>query len=266
MTPSIKQSWPYVTLALVTYLVFLISEVPAAWVGQAVSRASQGKARLLGASGSIWNGSGTLVFNPGTGSAIQDRIQWNLQPFWLMTGQVRAAILAEGDIAVKGQLALGFYSLRAIEFSAEMPASHAQVFFAPAMLVSPTGKITLSAADVSIGKSGFDGELRLTWTDAGSKLGAAGNLGDYQMVATGKNGPAGIRVETTRGDLGVTAQGSWQLQSDGTLTLDGEIVPGNREPALAPLLAAANIAKSGNRYPWRVNYRVPLPSMLTGRN
>jgi len=266
MTPALRQMWPYLILAIVAYVLFLIVDAPAAWISEAVARGSGNRARLLGAHGSVWNGSGTLVFNPGSGSAIQTRTQWHLQPFWLFAGQVRATVRAEGDVSVNSQIAIGYQSLRAIDLAAEIPATHAQAFYTPAMLISPTGKIAISAANVSVGKSGFNGELMLKWTDAGSKLGAATNLGDYTIIVTGSGGPADVRVETVRGDFRVNARGNWQLQADGLLNLDGEIIPGSREAAFGPLLAAANIRKSGDRYPLRVSNRVPLPAFLTGQH
>jgi len=252
----------YIAAGLVLYLLFLVVTLPAAWVGELLTRFTHGQARLLGSQGSLWRGSGLLVFSPAGGMALQNRVHWNVAPLWLVTGQLRTEIRSEGDVTLQTMLTVGYRHLRLQQLTGEFTASQIQAFYPPAMLVSPTGQIKIAADDVSLGKSGFHGEMRMTWTGAGSKLGAAGELGDYLLVANGENGAANLRVETLRGDIRVDARGAWQAQGDGTLSLDGSLMPGSRESAIGAMLAALNARKEGDHYPLRINTRLPLPAFL----
>lgn len=257
--------WARLTAAgIVLYLVFLVATLPAAWVGELLVRVTHGQARLLHPQGSFWQGSGTLALNQAGGAALQNRILWNFQPLWLLAGRLRAEVRSEGDITAQAIVSAGYRSVRIQDLSGELAASHVQAFYAPAMLISPTGRIQISAGDVGLGKSGFSGEARLTWTGAGSKLGNSGEIGDYLLVASGENGAAALRVETLRGEIRVDARGSWQAQTDGTLTLEGSLAAGSREATLAPLLAMLNTRKQGDRYPLRFHTRLPLPAILGG--
>lgn len=250
-------SWPRLAAAgIAFYLVFLVVTLPAAWVDELLSRATRGQARLLGTQGNFWQGSGTMVFNAAGGTALQNRVHWNIRPFWLLIGKLRADIKSEGDITLQAIVTAGYRQLRLQDLAGEFAASHAQAFYPPAMLVSPTGQIKVAGNDVELGHSGFSGELRLTWTGAGSKLGAAGELGDYALIATGQNGTAQLRIETLRGDVRIDARGAWQANTDGALTLDGTLLAGSREAMLAPLLAALNVRKDGDRYPLRLQGRI----------
>lgn len=245
------------------YLVLLIATLPAGWAGALLTRVSQGQLRLQDPQGSLWQGSGTIAIQR-AGAQLQNRVHWNLQPLWLLTGQLRAAVKSEGDIALQAIVSFGYHRLRVQDLNGEFAASHAQAFYAPAMLLSPTGQIKVNASEFDLGKAGFNGEARLTWSSAGSKLGGAGEIGDYLLVASGQNGAAALRIETLRGDIRIDARGNWQANADGSLTLEGTLIPGNREAMLGPLMSALNARKDGDRYPIHLNTRLPLPAILGG--
>jgi len=264
MNDGFRRWVPYITIGFVAYILFLIATAPAVWVGELLNRVSTGKARLLAAKGTIWNGSGTVVINSAGGSSVQQNLKWRIEPIWLITGRLQADVESDGDISLRGEVAIGYHQLRFARLSGEFSASHAQAFYPPAIIVSPTGKLQFRADDMVIGRTGFEGELQVIWKEAGSKLGSATNLGDYQLTAKGQNGAAALRIETLRGDLTLTAKGNWQVVPDGQLALDGELVAGDRESTLGPVLAAMNLRKEGNRYPIRMAQRLLLPPILGG--
>jgi len=253
----------FIVTGLALYLVFLVSTIPAAWVGELLTRSTLGKARLLGSRGSLWNGSGTLVFSSTGGMALQNTLHWSINPLWLAAGKLRAELKSIGDMNLQATVTAGYRHLRLQNLNGEFAASHAQAIYPPAMLISPTGQIKMTGSDLALGKSGFDGELRLTWTAAGSKIGAAGELGDYLLVANGQNGAAALRVETLRGDVRIDARGLWQAGADGALTLDGTLDAGSRESTFGPMLSMMNARKEGNRH--RIHFQGKFPTWYPGK-
>jgi len=83
-------------------------------------------------------------------------------------------------------------------------------------------------------------------------------IGDYRLVVNGRGATAELRIETLRGDVGVTAQGEWQARGEGLVRLTGNIAPGNREPTLRPLLAMLNAQNNNGQYSWTLNSRLSL--------
>jgi general secretion pathway protein N len=74
---------------------------PAAWLGSALSLASQGRVVLNEPSGTVWNGSGQLVLSGGAGSrdatTLPGRIQWRLKP----TAALKLHALVDADCCTK---------------------------------------------------------------------------------------------------------------------------------------------------------------------
>ena len=73
----------------------------------------------------------------------------------------------------------------------------------------------------------------------------------------GRGPTAELRIETLRGDVGVTAQGEWQTQGEGLVRLTGNVTPGSREQSLRPLLTMLNVQNNNGQYSWTLNNRFP---------
>jgi hypothetical protein len=256
--------WQLAVTGVLLYVLFLAITLPAYWLSDLVIRASRGMLRLEATQGSVWDGSGNLVVRHSGPAALTSRIHWNFQPLALFTGRLQVELQARGDLAVKGQVALGYHTLHLGNIEAELPATLIQAFYTPAALLSPTGTLRASAAELELGRSGLAGEGKLTWLGAGGKFGGIGEIGDYQLVVSGQNGPANLRLETLRGDLRLDARGSWQLNTDGLLQLDGTLTAGPREAMLAPLLTMLNARKEGDRHAFQISTRLAPPAFLGG--
>jgi general secretion pathway protein N len=188
-------------------------------------------------------------------AALTSRIHWNFQPLALFTGRLQIDLQARGDLALQGQVAVGYRSIRFGNMQAELPATLIQAFYTPAALLSPTGTLRVSAAELELGGSGLAGEGKLVWLGAGGKFGGIGEVGDYRLVVNGRGPTAELRIDTLRGDIAVTAQGEWQAQGEGLLRLTGNITPGSREQTLRPLLAMLNAQNNNGQYSWSLNSR-----------
>jgi hypothetical protein len=263
--PWQSAAWTLTGLGL--FIGFLVATLPAHWLGELMARATQGQWRLQATSGTVWNGSGTLSIRAGGPDAFVTRLNWRLQPWWLVTGKLRAELQSQDAGDLHAELALGYRSLRIQNAAAELPASLAAVIYAPAALFSPTGTLRFSTNDFAIDSSGMSGEAQLRWLGAGGRLGGAAEIGDYLLVVTGQPGGTAFRVDTLRGDIRVDLQGRWQAMGDGAFTLTGAVTAsGPREATLAPALAMLNARREGDRQVFQYNARLPWPTWLGGKS
>jgi hypothetical protein len=240
-------------LGLVLYLIFLIVTVPAYWLGEGLLRLTAGRILLQHATGSLWHGTGVLQ-----AGAHGVTIEWNVQPAMLLMGKIRIGLRSRSDSSVRSTLTVGYRQIGLHDTEAELPAAIVAAFYPPAAFIAPTGKLRFSTSETEIGSQGMTGEARLSWVGAGGKLGGVGEVGDYQLTATGENGVARLRLETLRGDIKITGNGQWQAAGDGSVKLDGTLVPGSRDAMMAPLLPLLNARRNGDQYTFSYTGRLVL--------
>ncbi len=243
MNMSTRRGLGIALLGLVLYLIFLIVTVPAYWLGEGLLRLTAGRLQLQHATGSLWHGTGVLQ-----AGAHGVTIEWNVQPAMLLMGKLRIRLHSRNDSSIQSTLTIGYRLLGLHDTEAELPAAVVATLYPPAAFIAPTGKLRFSSAETEIGSQGMTGEARLSWVGAGGKLGGVGEVGDYQLTATGENGVARLRLETLRGDINITGSGQWQAAGDGSIQLDGTLVPGPREAMMAPLLPLLNAQRNGDQY------------------
>ena len=87
----------YLGAVLCGYALFLLITLPAYWVDWLVSRASHNAVRIQQPEGTLWGGSGNLVFQSVGQERMQTRIEWSIQPLWLFTGKLQARLSSRDD-------------------------------------------------------------------------------------------------------------------------------------------------------------------------
>jgi hypothetical protein len=153
-----------------------------------------------------------------------------------------------------------YLSIQAVD--ATVPASVAAVFHPAVTLVAPTGRLHIASEQATLTPAGLEGTMQLTWLGAGAGMSGLSELGDYRLAVNGRGADTELRVETLRGDVGVTAQGAWRAQGEGLVQLTGSVAPGSREQALRPLLAMINAQNNNGRYNWTLNSRFSLAQLF----
>jgi len=250
---SVRQGLGMALLGLLSYLLFLVTAVPAYWLNSALMRNTNGSLQLLNTAGTIWSGSGTLA----TG-AFNIRVAWEIQPLWLLLGKARIRISSLDPSPLRTTLSVGYHQLVLEETEADLPASAITALYPPAGFFSPTGTVHLSTAAFEFKPQKVTGEVQMRWLGAGGRLGGAGELGDYQLTATGKNGAVQLRLQTLRGDVQVSGNGQWLPAADGSIRLDGTLNPGSREAQISPILPLINGRREGDHYAFTYVGRLAL--------
>lgn len=254
----------YLGAVLCGYALFLLITLPAYWADWLVSRASHNAVRIQQPEGTLWSGSGDLLVQGPSQERMQTRIAWSIQPLWLFTGKLQAR-LGSRDAAtpLNATLRIGYHHASISDVDAAVPVSVLSAFIPAIDLVAPSGRLHITTPQATLTPAGLEGSMQLTWLGAGARMGGLSEIGDYRLVVNGRGPTAELRIDTLRGDVGVTAQGEWQAQGEGLLRLTGNITPGSREQTLRPLLTMLNAQNNNGQYIWTLNSRFS-PAKLFG--
>jgi len=258
MSTNRSRGLAYLGAVLCGYALFLLITLPAYWADWLVSSASHNAVRIQQPEGTLWGGSGNLVVQSVGQERMQTRIAWSIQPLWLFTGKLQARLSSrDAGSPLNATLRIGYRHLSISDVDAAVPVSVLSAFNPAVDLVAPSGRLQITAQQATLTPAGLDGGIQLTWLGAGARMGGLNEVGDYRLVVNGRGPTAELRIETLRGDVGLTAQGEWQTQGEGLLRLNGNVTPGNREQNLRPLLTMLNIQNNNGQYNWTLINRFP---------
>jgi hypothetical protein len=253
-----KRGWLYAVFGLVFYLLFLIIEMPAAWFAWGLNRYTQGSVRLDPIAGSLWGGSGRLViYYPKTTPHDFGQAEWGVNPLWLLTGRVQLSLQTSNqDRQIKIKLGISRNGFMLKDTDIAVPASFVAQLYAPLSLISPQGKVRISASELIIAPEKVEGVAALEWLNAGSSLSSVQPFGDYRLDITGADKNANLKLTTLRGDLELTGQGRWQ-PANGQFQLAGTALPRERAAELKSLLDLFGNDQGAGRRAWTLNVNFP---------
>lgn len=246
----------YVAAGLCGYALFLLITLPAYWADWLASRASHNAVRIQQPEGTLWGGRGNLVIQSAGQEQMQTRIVWELQTLRLFTGKLQVRLRSlDNNPALNATIRAGYHHLSIHDVEATLPVSVLSAFNPAIDLVAPSGRLQITAQQATLTPAGLEGAVQLTWLGAGARMGGLSEAGDYRLAVNGRGATAELRIETLRGDIGVTAQGEWQTQGEGLVRLTGNVTPGSREQSLRPLLTMLNVQNNNGQYSWTLNSR-----------
>lgn len=225
----------FAILGAIAYLVFLAANVPAAWLGYALERASGGAVALGDPRGTVWKGQGALAVRSGNAYRSLAEIEWRCNPLGLLAGRLNLSLSGSAPGAsLRAGLSLGLRSLRLQNVEASAPAALLEAAVPAAALVKPEGRLRILAESFEIGPASVLGAATVEWSEAG--LSGVARVGDYRLQITGSGERAAIRLATLRGELRVNGDGEWRAAQPRVVQLRGvaEISPARQD--LEPLL------------------------------
>ena len=208
---SSKLSYAAIFTAFV--LTAAVIQWPAAWLQGWVEQASDGRWKLSGAEGTIWNGSASLLLtensgNRGRGSSrVFQNISWKLRGNELWNGRlVFETSLEQGNVLI---------TLNATEWSmekldAQLPASAlAGLTSGPMGRYGWTGLLQARSAVFKCSLQGRDctGEVELLWKDAGVTEVPGPVLGSYRIRIVGEGPSVHFDLTTLEGRLQLAGKG-----------------------------------------------------------
>lgn len=214
---------PWLAVALLSCGITLVAMMPAAWIAPQFAKATQGHVNLIDPSGSLWNGSATLMLAAGSdataGTLLPGRIEWHTA-FWpLFAGRVsmrmrhtrampepvtveaspRSAMLSSGDIAVPAALLTGLG--------------------APFNTLDLHGAVDLAWSDWRVINGHSFGTMTVTLVDVTSRVSQVKPLGSYRVVFQAQGASSTIDLSTLKGPLMLSGHGTL---SGGATAFHGE--------------------------------------------
>jgi general secretion pathway protein N len=244
-----------VILGIVAYLVFLLANLPAAWFGFALERASRGALALGEPAGTVWKGRGLLALRSGGAFRGIADVEWRCNPLSLFTGRLNVALSGVApETRLRAGVSLGARSVRFQNVEANAPAALLEPVVPAAAFAKPDGRLRVLADSVEIGGAGVVGAATVEWTEAG--VSGLPRLGDYRLQITGSGERAAVKLATLRGDLRLTGEGEWRAAQPRIVQLRGVAQASAERKDLEPLLQMLGIAGAGISRPFA--WTVPI--------
>jgi hypothetical protein len=245
---------PGVRLALLgagAYLVFLLANIPAAWIGFALERSSGGALALGDPRGTVWSGGGVLASRSGGAYRGIVDMEWRCNPLWVFAGRLKIALSGAGREArlrASVNLAAGKATLSDVE--ANVPAAIVEFAFPVAAFAKPEGQLRVKADSVEWGEASVRGAATVEWIDAGLAGLQAPRLGDYRLQITASGDRADLRLSTLRGDLRLSGGGEWRAAQPRTIQFRGTAEASAERRDLEPFLRVIGVRGVGTSQPF----------------
>lgn len=213
-------------------LLALIIQLPAQWLAAGLSSVTHSQVQIQEARGTLWQGSGKLVFTGGEGSrdalALPGRLQWQLGLSLFDTGrpQLHLDLHAPCCMSTPSRLHIGLaqgfkgLQLTVDDHQSRWPADLLSGLGAPWNTMQPEGHLLLETQQLHIFFSQqpiqLQGLLQLTGQNISSKLSTLRPMGTYQIKLSAELASAStpssprLSLATLSGSLLLSGQGQWQ--------------------------------------------------------
>jgi len=226
----IQSTWSWALVGTVLGAVWaLLVHLPAQWLAQVVSQATQQQVQIQEAQGSVWQGSGKLVLTGGQGSrdalALPGRIQWHTAlafhgfqwPQIVFNLNAACCMTQRAQLSLQVGERLGVWQLQVNDHRSQWPAHLLSGLGAPWNTLQPEGNLVLETKQLQVqfqtAKTWLQGGLTLTAENMSSKLSTLQPMGTYQIQLGGSASPQlmpSLTLSTQSGSLLLSGQGQWQ--------------------------------------------------------
>jgi general secretion pathway protein N len=215
--------WILMGLAgLVAALGTAVATAPARFVDLVLDRGTLGRVRLAESGGTVWNGSGRLVFaDLGSGDAqrlstagvaVPGRIAWSVQPWPLLAGLVDAAIAVDGmpqPVRLQGS----FAELRVGPGALSLPSVDLSRLGSPWNSIRPSGALAVRWDALTVRGGQLNGRATIELRDAASAMTPVRPLGSYRVDINGLGSRAELKLQTLTGPLRLSGAGTWEARA-----------------------------------------------------
>lgn len=194
----------HVSLALLFAGVFffsLLALAPSSLMSRMLEHLSGGQLMLASTQGSLWQGSGILLFRNGPDAHSLGACHWQLQPW-------RTAIQLQADghepMHLRYRPLLARVDIDRLRL--DLPASLLEVAVPQLHPYRLQGDLQAAAEHLELDVRGMHGRLTVDWLHAASGLTPIAPLGDYRIIVQGDDGTMEASLNTLSGKLQLQAR------------------------------------------------------------
>ena len=245
------RGWLVIGAGAILLVAALAIKAPANLLDRRVADLTDGRIRVVAATGTLWNGSGELVLLP-DGARIP--IAWRLEPMPLLRGGLAGSLTA-GDATRPATFTVEREDFIVHDFAIALPAASVlRTAGVPDALTNAGGTLVLDVADLARRGDRLEARADLKWTDAALPApltGARIALGDVRVAAAGSGSEIPATLANSGGEVDVA--GTLVFSTRGAPQIDARIkpragLPADRSEAIAAALSSIGRADGAGSY------------------
>ena len=239
--------WTALAFGLGVYAAALVALAPATLVDGRLARASEGRARLAEARGSLWSGAGWIEIRDADGRVgIAKRLRWQVLPGSLLRGRLSVAV--ELDQAGRPfPVTLSPSRIEVADAGISVPAAVLGLGMPRIAPLRLTGEVLVEIPRLSVERGRIEGEATLTWRAAGSALAPISPLGDYEVRFKGVGPAVHAALRTLEGPLQLEGKGTWTNGAPASYLVAAR-VPAQHQEQLAPLFRLIAVERGAGNF------------------
>jgi general secretion pathway protein N len=202
-----------VALFVFTLFLALLVMAPASVLAPGLDYASRGRLVLANASGTVWNGSGTISLRQSEKRLVPlQTLHWKLIIPALFSGKIQAQ-LQSGDAtpAVPTEISADLQQTVLRSVMLQLPARLLEEISPILKPAQFRGQLQIQADHLIFSRRGIEGVADIDWQQASSALSSIAPLGNYHLTLTGAGESANVVLTTTSGILILEGQGVWSM-------------------------------------------------------
>jgi general secretion pathway protein N len=210
-----------------------------------------GRLRLAEAQGTLWSGAGQIeIRDTGGRTGVAKGFAWVVRPASLLRGHLVCEV--ELDQAAKRfPVTISFSRIELAGADINLPAAVLGLAAPKLAALRPTGDARLHVENLSVGRSGMQGNATLQWLAAGSALTSVSPLGDYEFRLQDEGATVHASLRTLQGPLQLDGKGSWAKGGPPVFLATARIPPQHQEQ-LAPLLRLVAVERGDGSFELQV--------------
>lgn len=203
---------PWLGIALISCGAVLLALLPAAWITPQFAKATQGHVNLIEPSGSLWQGSATLMLAAGadasTATVLPGRIEWRTA-FWpLLAGRLHMHMRQTNAMPEPVVLDASLRGATLSRGGMVVPAALLTGLGAPFNTLDLQGGVRVAWTEWRLIRSSAFGQLAVTLDDMVSRVSTVKPLGSYRVVFQAQGAASTLDLSTLKGPLQLSGHGT----------------------------------------------------------
>lgn len=232
---------------LFAYLLGLIATLPATFLDTRLQRISNGTLRISEAQGTLWSGTGQFeIRDENQRAGVAKRVEWRLLPNSILHGNLQYEITVD-RLAKSLHLTMLWSQINLSQIDLNLPASALGIVIPQVAALGLSGNLNVQSEKLIFEGHKLQGEAKVQWHTAGSKLTQIAPLGDYELQFKGDRYTIFASLHTLNGPLQLDGKGTWENGSNPVFHATARISPQHQQQ-LAPLLRLIAIERSESHF------------------